>query len=199
MMISTTQKREREEDDEAHNDTGLSTELQDPQKIEAFLKTCGFLDPTMGVREYHASRDPVLGIIYSPTLPLNDDGTTIIDHLLCQAHQHFARTYGRTYTEFALITDTMEILLGSKDTRSKQIMFLFMIGIDEGLQTQMQCTYAADGVERKRFPVFLSVLRNEMAALLNTAFVNTPGYHPFSVDVLGQHFMRQICTGYPGI
>lgn len=191
----------RQKKDEAHDDTGLSVEHQDPAEIEAFLREIGFLDPTMGVREFHASRDPVLGVLYNPTLPLTEDGVTIIDHLLYHAHQHFIRTYGDTYTEFTLITDTMRILLASHDTRSKQIMLLFMIGIDEGLQQQMQRMYNAQGMEYKRFPKFMVVLRNEMAALLNTAFVNIPGqkHHPFNVDTLGQHFLRQICMGYPAI
>lgn len=197
-------KREREQHDDAaaYDDMGLSTEFQDPLAIEAYLRESGFLDPTMGVREFHAARDPVLGMMYNPTLPLNDGATTIIDHLLTHAHQLLIRTYGSTYTEFTLIMDTMQLLLASKDTRSKQIMLLFMVGIDEGLQQQMQRMYNSQGTERKRFPKFMTVLRNEMAAVLNTAFVNIPNqryHHPYNVDTLSKHFLRQICAGYPAI
>lgn len=192
--------------DNGKEELGLSTELEDPKVIEQQLIQNGFLDPLDGVKESQAVRDPVYAILYCPEKVVSfteeEDGstveTTIIDHLLSEAHKQFINAYGDYYTKLLrIIPETMENLMASKDTLAKQITLLCMIKLDEGMQVLLQDMYPQDGHEKKRFPEFMEIIKSEMVEMMNTAYVNIPLPHIYNVDVLSKKFILSFCNRYP--
>lgn len=172
------------------------------ERIQEHLKRTGFLDPSMGVREHQAMRDPMLTVLYNPEKVVQDaDGkdVMIIDSLIQSAHQHMKVTYGEVYADFELIQVTMQTLLRSKDTHAKIMMFLCMLAVEDGLRDQFALFYPKDGgVESERLLPFMGVVKAQMEETLNTAYVNVPRPHRHNVDRMLAIFLKACADGYPG-
>ena len=206
LRVSETELK-REKGGVAELESALSSERLTPEKIEEELKRIGFLDPSFGNKERWCSRDPILALFYMADReiilpPLAGGGeprrTTVINEYIRAAHDQFARAYGEIYTGFQLIQETMATLLSSKDTHAKIMMFLCMLAIDEGLQAHVLSEYPRDGgPEPERFPVLLSVVKEEMEEVLNTAYVNVPVPNRYNVEHLLLRFLDSCITRYP--
>jgi hypothetical protein len=192
----------------AEKESALSMDKLDVEAVERDLRSIGILDPTLGIKEKQYLRDPMLTILFNPlakvTLPSREDPTqevetTVIDELLRSAFEECARTYGETFTEFALIQETAALLMRSSDTPAKQMTLLCLIAIEEGLQRQLACHYPADGgPEVKRLDEFIPIIKTKMEDTLNIAYVNVPRPNVYNVEKLLKEFLVACAEGYPG-
>jgi len=193
-------KRSRQEEDDEDMDRLSSDPTYNVPQLTRYLKRTRFLDPGLGVREIQQSRDPMLIVLYNPnksiTLP---DGTrtTVIDDLLDSADEQCARAYGRLYSDFELIQYNKRVLRASKDTHAKQVYYLCVMAIDEGLQDQFRSLYP-QGDEVRRLDPFIKAIKAQMDETLNTAYVNVPRPSVYNVDTLTANFLTACAWAYPG-
>ena len=202
-------KRSRAGSDEADDDPEADEDMDrlssDPNynvpQLTRYLKRTRFLDAGLGVREMQQARDPMLIVLYNPNKSIKlPDGstTTVINDLLDSADQQCARAYGRLYADFELIQYNKRALRASKDTHAKQVYYLCILAIDEGLQDQFRSMYPPQGEEVKRLDPFIKVIKAQMDETLNTAYVNVPRPSVYNIDTQAANFLTACAWAYPG-
>jgi len=171
-------------------------------QLTRYLRRIGFLDSSLGVREVLESRDPMLIVLYNPgkRIRLSEgEEVMVIDDLLRSAYAEFERAYGAMFMDFEMIQFYRKALLESFDIHAKQMCFLCMLAIDDGLRDQFRSLYPQDGgQEVDRLDPFIAVVKRQMDETLNTAYVNVPRPTPYNVDVLTTKFLLMCAWSYPG-
>lgn len=174
------------------------------EDVEAELQKTGFLDASIGIREHHFARDPVIAIFEAPEMMIpvltnahdaqnetKEEYVVLIDALLEGAHQGCSRAFGEKYDSFRFIQETMENLRVSRDTRAKQFMFFCLLAIEPGLQDALKSNYVPESRELDRVPELIAAIRKQLGLIVHSPFTQ------YNVDNLLAGFFRAVyADGY---